>query len=424
MNNAQERFANRDGEDSRTFDCWYHNDDVQWLVWRSFQKISTEKKHQMHAPYVFFDGAYDIESYLEYCKQALIDSGKTFFPFIFKPELGSAHYMCGIIRKNSDGSCTLFLFNPTGYKHDTLSPEEFAHKRLGLKEDNKIAGMNLVVSSHVVQNPEFEKEIEHGTGSILVSCGPISIAFMQYAMNHPDWVKDLDSSFSLPEELQELTELDKNTYRERILELRLAHFELLGQIKDEDYDNEIGMDFFASFTQKLLDSNLSIENSSDVDFGYGSFDYSVFSDNEYDEYIESYSVENSSRDVDDEDLNGEYSDCKNDTESSYYEPIKTNQPSSVNQSINLVTCMFGGLTGVGLAAAIIGGAALIAVAAGATGGAAVPVIVAALLAVGAKTMTITGGAMFGTGLLFFGAKNCLFNKESEHDIGDAPKQNY
>ncbi|WP_367606182.1 hypothetical protein [Legionella sp. W05-934-2] len=257
MTKAQDIFTTRDQEDSRKFETWYHNDDVQWLVWQHYQQLPESIEEVMLPPYVFFDGEFShkLEDLMWECSNQLLNSEATFFPIIFKPELGSAHYMSAILRKNPDNdeTCTMFLFNPTGFSNEKLTPEDYAKARLGLEEKNKIGGMDLVICHQVAQKEKFEKET--ASGHTLVSCGPMSVAFIQYAMSHPEWVEKLDTkNFVLPPELEAFAKLDdKEQYRQAVAKLRAKHYGQLSDINDDDYTEEEAANFFAPITAGLLE---------------------------------------------------------------------------------------------------------------------------------------------------------------------------
>lgn len=246
MTIAQVLFQNRDSTDCTKFHSWYHNEDVQRLIWNDFIHIPPDDRATMMDPFVFFDGIGDtwnltFDRLMTLCREKLessTDSQHSYFPFIFKPETGGAHYMAGIVRKDKDQT-RFFLFNPLGYE------KTYAQKRLGLSSSDSTGGMKLILSPHAVQ----QKEKEDGP---LVSCGPLCVEFLKYAMHHPDWVASLDERFVLPAHLQELVNMEKAEYQEKMIAFRHMHKEELGQISDEQLDD--APDFFAPVTEHFIEA--------------------------------------------------------------------------------------------------------------------------------------------------------------------------
>ena len=103
-------------EDGLNFRSWYHVDDLKRVVWKRFSQLDAHIKKDILQPFVFFDGLdqFTLESMLSPLVAKLKKSSQKYLPFIFKPELASAHYIAGFIRKNPDKTTTIFLFNPTG----------------------------------------------------------------------------------------------------------------------------------------------------------------------------------------------------------------------------------------------------------------------------------------------------------------------
>lgn len=239
MTQAQDDFRNNEGEDSRNFKVWYGNLATQRIVRTLYQKalqkerpqnkpVAGEKKELLE-PYVFFDGM-DMISFndlMTLSKDWFLQSDKNYFPFVFKPELGGAHYMAGILRKEKNGEVTFFLFNPVGYPDDEAKKR--AQRRLLLPSINHVGGMRLIMSPHQIQSSEKD-------GGVLVSCGPLCIEFIDYALNNPDWIEQLDENFILPEHLMQYSKDTQPEYQRRIEVVRLAHDELLGEIGDELLD--------------------------------------------------------------------------------------------------------------------------------------------------------------------------------------------
>lgn len=240
-------------EDSRDFDVWYHNEDVKRIVWSLFQRIDpkgeAKRKKDYLDPYVFFDGLDQVsfDDLMALCKEKLIDSDKLYFPFIIKPEMGSAHYFAGIIRRTSkeDKKPTLFLFNPMGNSGED-GKNRFKNK-LATASPHEVGGMKLVLSPHAVQTREKDG------GNKLVSCGPLSVALIQYAIENPDWIDRLDETFDLPELLKECQHLNKEGYRERITTLRKAHDETLSGFKDFQLNDGVIDAYFESHLKYFLD---------------------------------------------------------------------------------------------------------------------------------------------------------------------------
>ena len=173
---AQKKFISRDAEDSRAFNTWLHNEDVQSIVWQLFREVPDQIKRSYIEPFVFADGLDTVpfDEIINWAESQLDLSEKKYFPFIFKPETGGAHYMAGIIRQDDDAK-KLFLFNPTGYTKKMAT----ARWKLRDPQGNNVAGdedqdgnfhygMDLVLSAHQVQS-------QNKDGGVLVSCGPICI---------------------------------------------------------------------------------------------------------------------------------------------------------------------------------------------------------------------------------------------------------
>ncbi|HAU0232671.1 TPA: hypothetical protein ACT9K7_003244 [Legionella pneumophila] len=272
MTKAQEQFVSRDKEDSRDFNVWYHNDDTQRLVWALYQKALKQDrapllKQKYLEPYVFFDGIdhcsftdrSPFNEVMNATKERLLQSNKLYLPIIFKPELGGAHYMAGILRKEKDNRVTFFLFNPLGYPNEEARIK--AKKRLELESTSAIGDMKLVMSPHTVQS-----SVKDGTK--LVSCGPLSIAFVDFALNNPDWVESLDEDFRIPEFLLFYKNADLTDYVEGIKKIRQSHYELLSNVSDEDLSKQRIEDFYIEgnkFTLSALEKASKTSQSSNED---------------------------------------------------------------------------------------------------------------------------------------------------------------
>ncbi|WP_298622716.1 hypothetical protein [uncultured Legionella sp.] len=238
----QDLFRDRETLDSRNFDVWYHNDDVKALIYSFFKRLPVSDASSMLEPFVFFDGIGDngvsFDNLMDMCRKRLEDSDKSYFPFIFKPELGGAHYMAAILRKDGDKT-SLFLFNPLGYTDKGL-----VQKRLLLASTESSGGMSLVMSPHLVQNVENE-------GGALVSCGPLCVEFLKYAIENPQWVQDLDEKFSLPTHLMQLVGMDKSLYQQNIIKLRALHDAEIGTLLADD---EVIDEFYSSTTEHFIEA--------------------------------------------------------------------------------------------------------------------------------------------------------------------------
>lgn len=266
MPELQSLFRARETLDSRNFNVWYHNDDVKALIWSFFEKKPMSDVNTMLDPFVFFDGIGDngvsFDSLMDLCRKKLEASDKSYFPFIFKPEIGGAHYMAAILRKDAEG-IRLFLFNPLGY-----SDKKLVQKRLLLSSTESSGGMSLVMSPHPVQN------IVNEDGP-LVSCGPLCVEFLKHAIQNPQWVADLDDAFSLPEHLMQLVGMEQSLYQQKIMELRQIHDAEIGTILDENI--EVIDDFFASATEYFIEAIQSLPITNDADEGMSLDDYDSYS---------------------------------------------------------------------------------------------------------------------------------------------------
>lgn len=262
---AQKKFISRDAMDSRHFETWLHNEDVQRIIWQLYREVPPQIKTNYTEPFVFVDNVDTVsfDEIIDWAGSQLDLSDKLYFPFIFKPETGGAHYMAGIIRQDYDCK-KLFLFNPTGYT------KKMATARLKLRDPqgNNVAGdedqdgnfhygMDLVLSAHQVQNQQKD-------GGVLVSCGPICIEFLKFALNNPQWVMSLDDKFKLPPQLEQLVSKEQEAYKQDIIALRKAHFETLSKISDQETDH--AMKFFAPRVDALLNRDVQNDDE-DLDWG-------------------------------------------------------------------------------------------------------------------------------------------------------------
>lgn len=253
---ARNAFRTRSNVDSRDFNAWYHNTDMERIIWAQYERA--EHKEAYLEPYVFYDNyGQSFDDTMQLADKYFRASKKFYFPFVIKPELGSAHYIAGIIRKEEKGQNTCFIFNPLGYKD--VESKENAKKRLDMDSIHFVGGMQVVFSSHTIQSKEYD-------GENLKSCGPLCAAFIDYALNHPEWVKTLDSTFLLPSHLMALSRHEKEAYVAYVCALRKEHDNLLGMVQDSDL--ELIDDFYQRPNQYFIDSQtkwLSQDGSEDED---------------------------------------------------------------------------------------------------------------------------------------------------------------
>ncbi|KTD20593.1 Uncharacterised protein [Legionella lansingensis] len=296
---AQQQFRNRDGQDSRKFAVWYHVIDAERMVWSIYRSLPEEKKKEFLEPYVFIDGlTAPFDDVMAWCKALLLKSGKRYFPFILKPEKGGAHYMVGILRRERDSQVSLFLFNPVGYPDKEA--KEQAQKRLQLPSPIWVGGMRLILSPHQIQS-------ENKDGGTLVSCGPLGIEFIGYALNNPDKLADLDEDFALPGTLLAYRDYSDSEYHDHLDALRLKHDNLLGTISDEDLP--VIEKFYAATNSYIIDKALEFQRKAKLALIAESDDFNdiseTFSDqdeeNPSDEQSEkSFSGEQTDEDIDEQ----------------------------------------------------------------------------------------------------------------------------
>ena len=203
-------------EDSLDFKTWYHSDDVSLILGAYYQQLDSSTQASVMFPFVV--PGFNNPNELELGLRAVINEldteesqQKRYFPFIFAPEFG-IHYMAGIIRKDGD-SFSLILFNPVG--NANLARLEFGE----LKDE-----INIISSPHPIQSSEKDN-------GPLSSCGPISIEFLRFAMNHLSDIDKLDSTFQLPESF--LGPLMGQHYRETIKGFRQQHESMLQKMTDD-----------------------------------------------------------------------------------------------------------------------------------------------------------------------------------------------
>lgn len=234
MGKATDEFRKRDDGDGRQFHCWYHNDDVKRISWALFTRLPAKTRALFLQPQVMFDGIYqrDIGDILNIAANWFRKTPEAvrYFPFIFKPELGGVHYMAGVFVKVAALGMKLVLFNPAGHI-----------KHINIDRLDKL--IDVQISPHALQTAKKD-------GGKLVSCGPLSLYFLEYILNNPDWLEGLDKKFILPEDLNRFNE--ESTYKDNVLKLRQAHDLLLQTVSDEDVKRvEV---FYEPFDDMLLNA--------------------------------------------------------------------------------------------------------------------------------------------------------------------------
>lgn len=90
INKAQTEFRTRNNVDSREFETWYANEDVQRLIWQIYQNIPADQKQHFLKPYVFYDNMEKnkvtrLNKLLDVCHQLLREHNLKYLPFILKP---------------------------------------------------------------------------------------------------------------------------------------------------------------------------------------------------------------------------------------------------------------------------------------------------------------------------------------------------
>jgi hypothetical protein len=263
LTQAQTDFITREQKDSRLFDTWYDNEDVLRLVWVMHQGLPKAQKNQFMDPYVFFDtyNTHDIDEEIALCAKQLVEAtNRRYYPFIIKPEIGSAHYYAGIIRKDivkGEPRLTTFLFNPTG------SPEQVVQK-LKLPSHVLIGGESLVLSPHQVQT----KDKDNGR---LVSCGPLCVELIAYALQNPGWIDSLDERFVLPPKLQQIKDSSLEEYQASIMALRSEHYQALAKVPDEQLSTIL--DDHLTFSTFIVDELKAKARRKQRDLPDDPFDY-------------------------------------------------------------------------------------------------------------------------------------------------------
>ncbi len=198
-----------EAENSLDFTTWYNPMDVRRIIWAIEQSIPSSQREAYLQTHVFFDRqpVTPFEACMIYCRDMLKASDKKYFPFIIKPEKAAAHFTAGILRKDDDGNIKLFYFNPLGYS--TPAELKNAEKRLMLDNIASLDSMQLICSPHKIQNVRLD-------GGGLVSCGPLSVMFIEYALKNPAWIDSLTDEFTLPPNLSQFIDDDQETYQTRL----------------------------------------------------------------------------------------------------------------------------------------------------------------------------------------------------------------
>lgn len=258
---AQQDFVSRKDvidapTDGRDFLTWYHPEDLNRLMQYRYSQAKPKERAVIHQPVMVFnsdDITFSDKMYV--LDQALRKSKKQALPFIIAPELGGAHFIAGIIRKSSTGVNELFIFNPTGYT------KQSAMARLSLDDLEDVGCMQMHVSELAVQTQEKDKLLGAEKDNPLVSCGPISMMFIDYILSHPEYIDSLDESVVLPEPLQQLASKDIAEYQSEVKQLRQSHYAELANIADDELE-AIDLPFY-KMTQKIIDT-LAVLNGADV----------------------------------------------------------------------------------------------------------------------------------------------------------------
>ncbi|WP_419419038.1 hypothetical protein ACNVED_10845 [Legionella sp. D16C41] len=220
-------------EDGRNFNTWYHIDDAQRLIWKYFNDLKEKPvqgtsqlvKDLTLPPYVSFD-AYELNVInfftilINYFQQPEHQQ-KRYLPFMGKLEIGGAHYIAGMLRRNAEGELDLIIFNPVG-----ISKANRIGNELAKLDQTSLKIANIISSPHPIQSTAEDKD-----NGALVSCGPICVEFLHMALANLDWLAKLDLNFDLPAEF--IKPLQQN-YQETIKQYRLKHAQLLEQVTDND----------------------------------------------------------------------------------------------------------------------------------------------------------------------------------------------
>lgn len=297
-------------EDGLSFNGWYDVRDAQRIVWKKYNQLAPQLRQETLQPAVLFDGLdqLTLEEMLNPLIKILQGATQKYFPFLFKPELASVHYVAGFLRKNKDKTVSIVLFNPTGtlpridygnYAYafrllDTDDESEFEKNVVYFEIKNKILHYSVIdprgrlrTSTLTAQNlndlkieldlneplttemirdklkpkaeqiiqlllsrGEAERKIEiisspkkiqthEKDGGRLVSCGPLSIVFIEYVMSHPEYMECLDKEFHLPDVLN----FDSKHEAQVLQFLALAKNKSFNLAQFLDADNNVDFNF-------------------------------------------------------------------------------------------------------------------------------------------------------------------------------------
>lgn len=198
--------------DSRQFDTWYYPDETNVILGIYYKQLDPVVKKLVVAPLVLYHfEPQQLKNVIRTLIDLLGKSKKQYFPFMFAPEAGGAHYMAGMLQREGD-NIRLIIFNPVGHI-DRLNFGE-------LKDE-----IEIISSPHKIQS--FEKD-----GDKLVSCGPICVEFIQYAMTHLKQIDALDKRFKLDDSF--LNPLESKQYKTSVMGFRSQHDSMLEKLTDAE----------------------------------------------------------------------------------------------------------------------------------------------------------------------------------------------
>ena len=291
-------------EDGNQFNNWYETTDINRILTVQHRKLDQSVKNEVIRPYVFFDTFQDrnMGELFNPLIETLKDAAQSYYPFVFKPEMGAAHYMSGFLRKDKLDVITIFVFNPTGtalrvnngdFKAKVI---ESTHQVQTALKDGGVCGLvklsksPLVMSKNELQKIQnhrqvyalfedklyyinnvslpvpvetnqldalkglFSEKVDvstdasvdnlqqinavtgHSPTGTLVSCGPLSTAFVEYIMSHPDYMAGLGKNFVLPESISALMGNDQ-VYVSAVQELRNKHAQFLDTVADDGLED-------------------------------------------------------------------------------------------------------------------------------------------------------------------------------------------
>lgn len=114
-----------------------------------------------------------------------------------------------------------------------LKPKLNQILKITLARGHTYPKMEFCYSPHQIQTMERDE-------NKLVSCGPLSVAFIEYVLKHPEYMKQLDYTFALPDFLKQLMLTTNADYKRQIINMRQNQAKILTQIDDslvETIDN-------------------------------------------------------------------------------------------------------------------------------------------------------------------------------------------